>query len=184
MGLSTIEMENFYEAEMRWQMENNHSASYGWALSCCSYNETEAKDVLQTVYMKILDGRARFKGRSSFKTWLFAVIRNTAADERRRGWLRFVGLARYASERATDTASLKNEEPEDRAEMSKRLKIELARLSRRQQEILHLVFYQEMTLEAAASVMGVSIGSARTHYERGKHNLQKKLTEAEVFNER
>ncbi len=184
MGLSTIEMENFYEAEIRLQMENHHSASYGWALSCCSYNETEAKDVLQNVYVKVLEGRARFKGRSSFKTWLFAVIRNTAADERRRRWLRFIGLAKYANERATDTQALEDEELEDKSEMSKRLKIELARLSRRQQEVLHLVFYQEMTLEAAASVMGLSIGSARTHYERGKNNLRKFLTATEGFNER
>ena len=172
------------EMDLRSELESHHAACYGWALSCCSYNETEAKDVLQTVYVKILEGRARFKGRSSFKTWLFAVIRNTAADERRRRWLRFIGLAKYANERATDTASPENEELENKSEMSKKLKIELARLSRRQQEVLHLVFYQEMTLEAAASVMGLSIGSARTHYERGKHNLRKLLTGTEGFNER
>ena len=43
-----------------------------------------AEDVLQTSYLKILDGRARFGGRSSFKTFLFGVIRHTAAEDRRR----------------------------------------------------------------------------------------------------
>ena len=177
-------MDNSDEMDLRSELESHHAACYGWALSCCSYNDAEAKDVLQNVYVKVLEGRARFKERSSFKTWLFAVIRNTAADERRRRWLRFIGLAKYANERATDLPAPGNEESDDKSEMSRKLKIELARLSRRQQEVLHLVFYQEMTLEAAASVMGLSIGSARTHYERGKNNLRKFLTATEGFNER
>ncbi|HEX6836121.1 MAG TPA: sigma factor, partial [Polyangia bacterium] len=57
-----------------------HPASFAWALTCCGFDRQEAEDVLQTAYLKILDGRARFDGRSTFKTWLFAVVRHTAAD--------------------------------------------------------------------------------------------------------
>ena len=51
----------------------------------------------------------------------------------------------------------------------------LQRLTARQRESLHLVFYQGMTLEQATEVMGISIGSARTHYERGKAKLRQSL---------
>jgi DNA-directed RNA polymerase specialized sigma24 family protein len=53
----------------------------------------------------------------------------------------------------------------------------LQRLSARQREVLHLVFYQEMTIAEAALVMEVSVGSARTHYERGKARLRTLLKE-------
>src|SRR5205814_8337169 len=33
-------------------------------------------------------GKARFEGRAAFRTWLFAVIRRTAAANRRTRWLR------------------------------------------------------------------------------------------------
>jgi RNA polymerase sigma-70 factor (ECF subfamily) len=48
-------------------------------------------------------------------------------------------------------------------------------LSPRQREVLHLVFYQDLTIAAAADVLGVSVGAARVHYERGKAQLRRLL---------
>ena len=45
-------------------------------------------------------------------------------------------------------------------------------LTPRQQEILHLVFYHEMTIQEAAAIVKMPVGTARTHYERGKKNLR------------
>lgn len=50
---------------------------------------------MQTVYLKILQGKARYSGRASFRTWLFSVIRKTAAEERRRSFFRRLKLREY-----------------------------------------------------------------------------------------
>jgi RNA polymerase sigma-70 factor (ECF subfamily) len=62
-----------------------------------------------------------------------------------------------------------------REETSRELIAALDRLSSRQRDVLHLVFYQNLTIAAAADVLGVSVGAARVHYERGKAQLRRLL---------
>jgi RNA polymerase sigma-70 factor (ECF subfamily) len=172
------------DAELRTQLEEHHAMSYGWALSYCSSNPGDAEDILHTVYQKILEGRARYDGRSAFKTWLFAVIRNTAAEERRRGWLRHLRIGGYAKEHEHDIQPAERGAGLENAESLTAFRAALERLPRRQREVLHLVFYQDLTVEAAAGVMRVSVGSARTHYERGKRRLGEWLKKSGHFDER
>ena len=164
------------DARLRDALEQHHAMSYGWALSCCSSNPTDAEDILQTVYQKILEGRARYDGRAAFKTWLFAVIRNTAASERRRNWIRFLRLGSYQKEHEKDCKQADDGEGLQDAERIELFRAMLVKLPRRQQEVLHLVFYQDLTVEAAAKAMGVSLGSARTHYDRAKKQFGQLLT--------
>ncbi|HJY28806.1 MAG TPA: RNA polymerase sigma factor [Pyrinomonadaceae bacterium] len=155
-------------SELKGELEKLHPASFGWALSCCGRNPAEAEEVLQTVYLKILQGKAIYRGESKLQTWLFAVIRKTAISERRKQWLRTL-----ISLPVTTLEDLGSEF--ERSEMQQRFQRALAQLPARQRETLHLVFYQDLSLSEAAEVMNISLGSARRHYERGKKRLRATL---------
>ncbi len=149
-----------------------HAASFAWSLVCCGGRAAEAEDVLQTVYCKIVDGRACFGGRAKLKTWLFAVIRRTAADQARRRNLRRLLLeGRW---RRQPTTTIDEATPEalalqgDRAGFVRRA---LATLSPRQRQMLELVFYHDHSVRQAADVLGLRVGTARVHYQRGKQML-------------
>ncbi|HEU5180453.1 MAG TPA: sigma-70 family RNA polymerase sigma factor [Candidatus Polarisedimenticolia bacterium] len=150
-----------------------HPAAFGWALACCRRNRTLAEEVTQMAYLKVLAGEARFDGRSSLKTWLFGVIRHTAAAERRKAWLTLSGLTRFARLQSASPTALSEAEA---AGDTKQLLRALERLSRRQREVLHLVFYQDLTLESAAAVLCITLGAARVHYDRGKKRLRALLS--------
>ena len=158
-------------SELKAELEKLHQASFGWALNCCAYDRADAEEVLQTVYLKILQGKAIYRGESKLRTWLFAVIRKTAITERRKHMLRSLITI-------TDTDDKRGSQPEielERSEMQERFQQALAQLPGRQRETLHLVFYQDLSLSEAAEVMNISIGSARRHYERGKKHLRELL---------
>jgi RNA polymerase sigma-70 factor (ECF subfamily) len=167
------------QGELEAELERLHEASFGWALSCTGWNDADAEDVLQTTYTKVISGRARFGGRSAFRTWLFGVIRQTAWEHARRARSFRERAERLAREAPTSTSEGADAGAE-RDERSRLLLEALAELPERQREVLHLVFYQDLTIREAALVMEVSLGSARVHYERGKKRLRALLSEVDV----
>ncbi len=162
--------------ELKVKLEALHTLSFAWALRCCGEHTADAQDVLQNTYVKILAGKARFKQQSSFKTWLFSVIKYTAIDH-------------YKAQERSKVVLLDNwEQPKKLSFESPPLEVAgkdhpqrrlflkgLKQLSKQQQQVLHLVFYQSCTIAEAASIMNIQVGTARTHYERGKKQLKKWL---------
>ncbi|MEO8334801.1 MAG: RNA polymerase sigma factor [bacterium] len=159
------------------QLEALHPHSFGWAMACCDRRREVAEDVLHDVYVKVLGGEATFDGRSAFRTWLFGVIRRTASAERRRNRLHEMLGLRNARRADVATASSSPEDEAVRTDRRERTRRALDELSVRQREVLHLVFYQDLTIEDAAAIMSVSVGSARTHYHRGKSRMAALLRE-------
>ncbi len=157
------------------ELEAHHEACHGWALGCCRWNREEAQDVLQSVYVKVLEGSARFDGRSSARTWLFAVIRRTAAERRRRQWLFELTPGRWLAREPDPPSPPQPDALAEASETSATLRAALSRLSGRQREVMHLVFYEDLSIGEAAAVLGIGVGSARTHYERGKGRLRELL---------
>ena len=166
-------------AELERELERNHAACWGWALACCGRDREAAEETLQSAYLRILSGQARFDGRSSFRTWAFGVIRHSALEESRRQRIRRArepgddAVAEFVADSAPG-ADVEAERSEQRAAII----AALATLSARQREVVQLVFYHSMTIEEAAAVMHISLGSARTHYDRGKKALAVALSPA------
>ena len=169
--------------ELKAVLEQHHASGFGWAMACCRRDPAEAEEVLQIVYLKVLEGKASFNGASSFKTWLFAVIHKTASDQRRKHVLRALTMRRAAERGESANRSEHPDESAYRSEIQSLFRRAFVRLPRRQREALELVFYHELNIQEAAAVMGVSLGSARTHYERGKKRLRQLLEESEALYE-
>ena len=150
-----------------------HAASFGWALACCRRDRELAEDVLQQAYWKVLSGRARHDGRATLKTWFFGVVRLTAREQQRAtllGWLR-----RREAPEAEELAAPSRPDPAVASETARAVGAALAELPERQREVLHLTFYEGLTIAEAATIMGVSLGTARQHYERGKAGMHAAL---------
>src|SRR5258708_3839980 len=152
-----------------------HPASFAWAMACCRWSRPDAEEVLQAAYFKVLNAQAVYGGRATVKTWLFGVIRNTAADHRRRRLLEAVLVHRWFVRREAPAIGPAPDELLAREQRRARIVDALQRLARRQREVLELVFYQGMTIREAPPVMAVAAGSARVHYDRSKPLILERL---------
>lgn len=158
-------------------LESIHADAFGWTLHCCGGDHGRAEDVLQNSYLKVLQGRSRFDGQASLKTWWFGLIRLTALEEFRRLRYRESLLGRLMNALRPGGRDSVDPRPTPQRqtelnEQANQLRALMSQLPARQAEVLHLVFYQDMPLVEAAVIMRVSVGSARQHYERGKTKLR------------
>lgn len=167
-------------ADLKRRIEELHPASFAWALSCCGGDRQEAEEVLQAVYLQVLDGRARFGAQSTLKTWLFGVIRHCAAGRARRRRLRAALLLRWGRQELTPKAAVGPESRLERTREARAVHRALARLSTRQREVLELVFFHDLSVREAAEAMGVSAGTASLHYDRGKRRLMTLIERGEA----
>ena len=160
--------------ELATTLESLHPDAFGWALHCSDGDYGRAEEVLQNAYLKLVRNQLQPTGGSTVKTWWFGVIRFTAMEEYRKAKFRSSFLGKLISQFVPDSAAEGDPSPSRQLELNEEgtyLRSLLQQLSPRQAEILHLVFYQDLPLSEAATVMQISLGSARQHYERVKQRL-------------
>jgi RNA polymerase sigma-70 factor (ECF subfamily) len=103
--------------------------------------------------------------------WLYAVARNTLANERRK-------RARNL-QTVCDANRLQQDEPEPAGDSQ--LAAVFAALSDADREILRLVAWEGLSLRHAARVLGCSPVAARVRYHRAKSRLAERLDTAASF---
>ncbi len=137
------------------------------AFSLCG-NETEAQDIVQDTFLQALRSIDRFQGRSTFYTWLHAILLNlTRHYHRDRKWIV------YDNELIHREASLPSENPAplDAGAASSALSGSLASTSSAaQREVIVLRYYENMKIHEIAAHLGISKGTvkSRLHYAIGQ----------------
>jgi RNA polymerase sigma-70 factor (ECF subfamily) len=126
---------------------------------------------MQQAYLVLLEGKARYGGDSGLKTWLYAVIRNMARRYARSGNLERRRVEQYGY-LSTEPESAPPEPDEGSTALVRQA---IQTLPERQRQVLELVIDADLTLAQSATVLGISIGSARTHYHRAKQTLRSQL---------
>ena len=157
------------------EIEAIHPKTYFWALSICKGNQEEAMELVQDTYLKIYEGKAKFRlgYQSSLKTWVFGVVRITAQENLRKFWKRWLP---DGSKRKDEPMAAEHQQQDlENKDRQQQVLSALGLLPEKQKQVMELVTYHDLTIEEASVVMNISIGTARTHYHRAKENLRKTL---------
>jgi RNA polymerase sigma-70 factor, ECF subfamily len=130
----------------------------------------DANDMAQEVFLKAYRAIGRFRGDSSFSTWLYRIAVNTC--------LNFRSSRKPDTEELSDTlqdrraGALVAMEEEERAE---RVREAVSRLPEKQRATLILKIYHELTHEEVAGIVGASVGTVKANLFHALGNLRKML---------
>jgi RNA polymerase sigma-70 factor (ECF subfamily) len=138
-----------------------------WRFCAHLVDPASADDLTQDVYLRAMRSIPRFRGDASARTWLFAIARNTAADEirRRRRRRRLPGPE---PEAVSDDAGL----------VALHELIEALDPDRREAFVLTQV--AGLSYAEAAEACGVPVGTIRSRVARARTDLAGHLVAAEI----
>ncbi len=136
-------------------------------------NYDDADDITQEVFIKVYNNLDKFKGNSSFKTWLYRITVNLSINFlRKKKIFRFFSLDnKEINENFQIDFSTPDKVLEDKEFNTKFLSI-IAKLPEKQRETFALRYYEEMPYEEISKLLGTSVGGLKANY----HQAVKKIT--------
>ncbi len=136
-------------------------------------NVLTAEELTEDVFFKIVAKKPRFSGRSSFKTWLYAIGRNTAVDYLRRNSRRDEVSAEEIREIEDERLSIEHAYIKE----EKLLYIHrcMERLKTEYRQVLWLVYFDDFSRKETAKIMRRTVHSVETLVYRARLALKAEL---------
>lgn len=145
-------------------------------------NREDAADLTQDTFIKAFQSISRFKGKSSFFTWIYRIAVNTTYTYLRRNRLRrFFSFETINDELAPDeiveALTAKSNLPREGAmrELQEKLNEALQTLSLKHRTVVILFEIESLSHQEIAEVMNCSVGTVRSRLHYAKQQLQAKL---------
>lgn len=149
---------------------------HGWALGFAERllgTRDDAEDLVQTAFLRVWQGAARWEPKARFSTWLYRVLYNLCMDRFRARRADGQPLDDVAETVADETPG--GEERLSDRQQAARVRTALAALPARQRAALVLCYYEELSQAEAAQLLGVSEGALESLLSRGRATLRTQL---------
>lgn len=136
-------------------------------------NHTEAEDLTQEVFIRLLKALPTYDGRSEMKTWIFSIAKYTAIDAYRRRKMYELLPSEWLKRLHS-----KDDIPEtswERKETQHELMSAIRKLKPAYRLAVYLRGIKEFSTKETAEILGCTESKVKTDYSRGLQILQQKL---------
>ena len=136
------------------------------------HDRSQAEDAVQETFLKVYRNLSSFRGECSEKNWIMKIAMRVCYDMNRSGWARFFN--RRVTPEMLPEASVPFEERDDA------LASAMMRLPVRLREVILLYYYQGLTVNEIAEVLGITQPSVSNRLKRGRDKLKTALEGREL----
>jgi RNA polymerase sigma-70 factor (ECF subfamily) len=158
-------------------VEQYSSRLYGYLYRLVG-SRTEAEDLLQEVFVRLVKTIGKYRHDGRFDGWLFRIATNLVRDRVRRSRSRPAGGdAEVLRDLAADGPASDPAARVRLAEERDRLQWALEQLSPAEREVVMLRHFTELSFKEIAEMMGTPVGTALARAHRGLAHLRELMTD-------
>ena len=141
-------------------------------------NVKKAEEITEDTFVLLGTKKPKFKGKSSFKTWLYAIGRNLAVDHIRKDSRKNCISIEDTPEMIDDETAV--EEAYIKKEQQIMIHKAMRKLHPKYQQVLWLIYFEGFSNKEAAKIMKKSLRSLESMLYRARKSLRSQL-ETEGF---
>ncbi len=145
-----------------------------------SNNHTEAEEICQDVFLKVYLNIDKFEGRSSFKTWIYRIAKNTFLDFKRRNAKEVLTCEVGIFEGRDYNGGEHPEEYLEKVQHQRLIKDTLLRMRENYRVYIILRDIQGLNYQEIAEIMDTGLNTVKVSIYRARNEFQKIYKELEV----
>ncbi len=159
-------------------VEKHKNRVYNLAFRICC-NHEEAEEISQDSFLKAYRALGSFKRKSSFSTWLYRIVYNTAISYVRTKKRDVLSLEDFPVD-ATDFISTGTTEEEAENEYRRSLlDFAFQKISEEERSLITLHYYEEMSTEEISDVTGIGKSNIKVKLFRARQKMLQIIENAE-----
>ncbi len=159
-------------------VDHHKNKAYNLAFRICS-NHEEAEEVAQDSFMKAYRSLGSFKMESSFSTWLFRIVYNTAISNvriKKKGTLSLEDFPADATDFIGENPSEEEAEKEYRTAL---VNFALQKLNEDERGLISLFYYEELSIAEVAAVTGMTASNIKVRLFRARQKMLETIENVE-----
>lgn len=136
-------------------------------------NRTEAEDIFQEVFLKLIRYQDSITSEEHLKAWLIRVTINQSHSHTGSFWNKFTGGF-------NDKVELKDEKAEEELygmEATSDVTRAVMALPLKYRRVIHLFYYEEFSVKEIAEILNEKEATVKTHLARGRKLIENKIGE-------
>jgi RNA polymerase sigma-70 factor (ECF subfamily) len=162
-------------------VERHKDHVFNLALRICGSYE-DAEEIAQDSFMKAYRSLPKFRMESSFSTWLYRIVYNTAISHVRSGKDEMLSIEEFPAEAADFLSNNPDEEAAEAEYRNSLINFALKKINSDERALITLYYYDELGINEISDITGISKSNVKVKLYRARQKLSEIIEKNEKKN--
>lgn len=151
-------------------VDHHKDRVFNLALRICG-NREEAEEIAQDSFLKAYLGLSGFRMKSSFSTWLYRIVYNTAVSVLRTRKKGILSIEEFPADMKDFAGSTSGDEEAGQDYRNSLINFALQKITEEERVLISLFYYEELETEEIASITGISRSNVKVKLFRARQKM-------------